>query len=194
MTWKLRSAAFALVALVAFAAGCADQPTRVDPLAPPRVAVGGPLLSTSSATEVVQVLKRTVPLETDVVRSAVIGSAGGIIDVPEAGLRLVVPTGAVSAPTAISVTALAGPLVAYTFEPHGIVFSEVVSAEQSLFGTEATTATYVSSRGYFSSSDAIDWETSTAAVTQVSLVQPEQAGASIKFYLNHFSGYLIAVD
>ena len=193
---RMQTRLFALLALLAVAGyGCADQTTPFEADSAPSVRVGGPFLSLSPITQTVQVLERSEPLPQAVVASKVIGSEGGVIELPEAGLTLRIPSGALPAATRISVSAHAGPLVAYTFEPHGTRFARVVTAEQSLAGTAAEGATAsVSARGYFSSADAINWDSNQAVVTELSLVDEDPARDVVRFYLNHFSGYLVAID
>lgn len=186
---------FALVAAIATVGACADQTAPFESITSPDVRVGGPFLSLSPTEHTVQVLERTVALPEDVVVSRVIGSEGGVIEIPEAGLRLSVPRNALHAPTNISVRAHAGTLVAYSFEPHGTHFAEVVSADQSLAGTVAAGSDVrVSGRGYFSDTEAVQWDGSHAAITELSLVREDAASSSVQFYLNHFSGYLVAID
>jgi hypothetical protein len=193
---RMQTRMFALLALLAVAGyGCADQTTPFEPNSAPSVRVGGPFLSRSPFTQTVQVLERNEPLPQAVVASKLIGSDGGVIELPEAGLTLRFPRGALSAATRISVSASAGSLVAYTFEPHGTRFARVVTAEQSLAGTAAEGATAsVSGRGYFSSAEAINWDSNQAVVTELSLVDGDPSRDVVRFYLNHFSGYLVAID
>jgi ZU5 domain len=187
---------FSLVAFLAVAgSGCADQTTPFESIAAPNVRVGGPFLSLSPITQTVQVLERTEPLEAAAVATKVIGSDGGVIELREAGLTLTIPSGALAAPTQISVRAEAGPHVAYTFQPHGTRFSRVVTAEQSLAGTVAEqSGASVSARGYFTSADAINEDTDRAVVSELSLVEQDASQGVVRFYLNHFSGYLVAID
>lgn len=187
---------FALVAALALpVSACAERATPFESISGPAIRVGGPFLSLSPVEQTVQVLERLVPLAEDVVTTRAIGPAGGVIDLPEAGLRVTVPAGALQEPTEISVRAHAGRLVAYSFEPHGTRFRRVVTAEQSLSGTIAEgTGARVSTRGYFSDPAAIDWSSNRAEVTEVSLVREQVAEGSVQFYLNHFSGYLVAID
>lgn len=200
MNGTIRKVAIGLVA-VAVASGCADAGTLVEPLAPARVQVPNPLRSLSSttgeakstATEVVKVLERTAALQNDLVRSEVIGSAGGMVQLPEAGLRLIIPEGALSVPTTISVRALAGPLVAYSFEPHGLKFALPLTVEQSLLDTKIPDGSQVTARGYSASESKIDWENGSAEV-QVGLVERQQSGGSIRFEVTNFSGYLVSID
>lgn len=174
---------------------CADGGGPLDVQTGPDVRVGGPFLSLSPAEETVRVLERTVPLPADLVVSKVIGSAGGVVEIPAAGIRLTIPARALEQPTDISVRAHAGTLVAYSFEPHGTRFARVVTADQSLVGTVAEGSTVsATARGYFSDPAAIDWGSNRAEVTEVSLVREQPRTGEVQFYLNHFSGYLIAID
>lgn len=187
---------FALLSLLAVAGyGCADQGTPFAPVSGPSVRVGGPFLSLSPVEQTVNVLERSVALPEDVVTSKMIGVAGGVIKMPAVGLVLTVPAGAVSSPTEISVRAHAGTLVAYSFEPHGTRFANVVTAHQSLAGTLAAgSEAVVSTRGYFSSPDEINWDSNRASVSELSLVHQDLVDGTVAFYLNHFSGYLVAID
>ena len=187
---------FALVAALALGgSGCADQTTPFESISGPSVRVGGPFLSLSPVEQTVQVLERSEPLAHDLVTAKVIDERGGVIELADAGLRLTVPAGALQVPTEITVRAHAGSMVAYSFEPHGTRFQEVVMADQSLVGTVAEgEEVRVSTRGYFSDPASINWQSSRAEVTEVSLVREEPARGSVQFYLNHFSGYLVAID
>jgi hypothetical protein len=187
---------FALLASMALVgSACADHTTPFETIPALSVQVGGPFLSVSPVKQTVRVLERSTPLAEDLVTAKTIGSTGGTIEVPEAGLRLTIPAGALSRPTEISVRAHAGTLVAYSFEPHGTRFARVVTADQSLTGTVAEGAEVrVSTRGYFSDPASINWDSNRASVSEVSLVREAAAEGAVQFYLNHFSGYLVAID
>lgn len=184
-----------LLGILAVGAACSDQLAPLDSPLTPTVELGGPYLSLSPAESTVQVLERSTPLAEDIVVSRVIGSTGGTISIPQAGLSLHVPAGALGQPTEITVQAHAGALVAYSFEPHGTQFAEVVSARQSLAGTSAADRNVqVAGRGYFADAQNVQWNGNLASVTELSLVREDVGAGSIEFYLNHFSGYLIAID
>lgn len=175
--------------------GCSERVMPLEARSGLDVRVGGPYLSLSPAEETVHVLERTIPLADDVIVSKVIGTTGGVIEIPTAGLRLTIPPKALEHPTEISVKAHAGKLVAYSFQPHGTRFARVLTADQSLAGTLADGSDVrVSTRGYFSDPASIDWSSNRAEVTEVSLVREIGMPGEIQFYLNHFSGYLIAID
>jgi hypothetical protein len=73
-----------------------------------------------------QLVDRPTPLRHDVTRSAVIGSWGGVISMPQEGLNLVIPYGALDEDVEITVTALAGSKIAYELQPHGLRFNKPV--------------------------------------------------------------------
>ena len=83
-------------------------------------------------------LQRTTPLAVPITVSKVIGVDGGTLAIPEAGVTVTVPRGALAATTTITMTARAGTLVAYDFAPHGITFAKPLVFSQQLRGTNAT--------------------------------------------------------
>src|SRR3979411_1449933 len=77
--------------------------------------------------------------------SAVIGPDGGSLSLPGSDFTMNIPSGALSAPTTITVVAKAGPHVAYEMLPHGLQFLKPVTAIQGLqntatYGTDAGNA------------------------------------------------------
>ncbi|HLL46028.1 MAG TPA: hypothetical protein VK399_04945 [Longimicrobiaceae bacterium] len=148
----------------------------------------------------VNVLQRTSPLTRDISVSAEIGKNGGSIEIREAGLRFIVPSNALVPPTrqktvTITVTALKGDEVAYTFQPHGLQFREPVRIEQEFKGTTAER-----NRGllegvegaYFPSVSDLDAVGGVASVLEFRPTSVDVTGSRIKFTVDHFSGYLIA--
>ena len=83
-------------------------------------------------------LQRSTPLAAPITVSKVMGAEGGTLAIPEAGVTVTVPQGALAATTTITMTARAGTLVAYDFAPHGITFAKPLVFSQSLRGTNAT--------------------------------------------------------
>ncbi|MGH9422510.1 MAG: hypothetical protein ACRD3J_21215, partial [Thermoanaerobaculia bacterium] len=75
--------------------------------------------------------------------SALVDAGGAALFLPGADFSLTIPAGALSEPTVITVTAKAGPFVAYEMQPHGLRFKKPVIAEQGL----STTATYGTDAG-----------------------------------------------
>ena len=116
-------------------AGCADAPATApaSPAAPAASAPQGALLGLVALTPVLQ---RRDALAQPITVKARIGAEGGVIAIPEAGFKVVVPRGAVSDAVDFQATAVAGNAVAYTFEPHGLRFAKPLQATQDLRGTE----------------------------------------------------------
>ena len=69
--------------------------------------------------------------------SKIIGSGGGSISIPQSDFTVTFAPGAVSSPTAITITSLEGPYVTYDMRPHGLRFRARVTATQGLKNTEA---------------------------------------------------------
>jgi hypothetical protein len=59
------------------------------------------------------------------------------INLKAAGLRVTFPVNSLAAPTSICLTAEAGALLTYTFEPHGLHFNAPIRVQQDLRGTTA---------------------------------------------------------
>lgn len=133
-------------------------------------------------------LQRTSALATNQTQSATIGILGGTISIPSAGLTLVVPALAVTSPVTITVTALAGSNVAYTFEPHGLRFLLPAIATQSLVATDARFGGSVNPLslfvGYFPSLTNL---TSITELLNLQLNLPLQTSTAL---FTHFSGYV----
>jgi hypothetical protein len=124
---------------------------------------------------------------------------GGIIKLPQSGLTLRFPAGAVSKPLAITVTALPGELVAYDFQPHGTVFKTPVLVQQDLKGTKAEVdASLITQlRGAFLANGQSDIDVSgKARITEAYSVQLFSEGGpkprQARFTITHFSGYILA--
>lgn len=134
-------------ALVAVASCTTDQPTSpaAPRTAPTAAAPSADLLGgvTGLVGSLVSVdgLQRNTPLAKPITVTKTIGSAGGTLAIPEAGVTVVVPAGALAKNTVITMTARAGTLIAYDFEPHGITFARPLVFSQSLRGTNASLLT-----------------------------------------------------
>ena len=171
------------------AAGCAGDATGPAPGAP-RVT-----LSVAGSATVVSVVTRNTPLAADVTAGAWIGRRGGTIDVPGAGLRVVVPGGAVPRSTYISVRALAGSLVSYEFGPHGTQFAQPLTITQDLRDLEVRRADgslREIEAGHFASVDDVSASAATASVNELLPVAIDVTGNRVRFNVRHFSGYLLA--
>ncbi|AHG89663.1 hypothetical protein J421_2126 [Gemmatirosa kalamazoonensis] len=133
------------------------------------------------------------PLVRDVSATALIGPEGGTLELPETGLRLVVPADVVGEPTPFRVTARAGRLVAYDFEPEGSEFTPSLRFEQDPSLLEPPPLQ--SGRpmrmqlGYYEHASAIDETNGVATVTEVHY--PIEDGARGTFAVPHFSDYVV---
>lgn len=139
------------------------------------------------------ILQRTTPLAADISTTAVIGRTGGELSIPLAGVKISFPPGALTQSTTITMTALKGSNVAYDFQPHGTVFLQPVKVTQDITGTGASgvlTLLTGMHGGYF--------DTALDPAKQQGLVQETQLGyfdsnkTTVKFYIGHFSGYLLS--
>lgn len=177
-----------VVGVFLFVAGCTDVPTApvTDPVEPQPGLLTDLLDHEDRAGEDVAVLRRAQPLAYDEVASATIGYRGGIIRLPEAGLTVVVPWGALREKTRITVTAPAGDLVGYHFEPHGLEFRYSVTLMQDMQLTDLLDADGLSA-AYFQG----DLEPSVTALESLPLWLLRNLGV---FEIDHFSGYVIATN
>jgi hypothetical protein len=133
---------------------------------------------------------RTTPLAAPITVSKTIGRAGGVLSIPAAGVSVVVPAGALNADTKITMTARAGSLLAYDFEPHGVTFNVPLVFTQSLNGTNAGLLSPLGLRlGYYSDPSLLGKTTAIVSelVTGVTSLLTRTFTAPIK----HFSGYVV---
>jgi hypothetical protein len=179
-----------ILGLVALGA-CSEPPTAPQDSVPSASLLGLPLLGGGGSVEAT-VVRRTVPLASDEVVTKVIGYSGGTIHLPGAGLTVTVPTGAVLNNTTFTVTAPAGNLVGYEFQPHGTVFRKRLRATQRLSGTEIG---YL--QGILNPPFAAYYEGPLLPILDVT----EILGLNVlglfgvaTFEIPHFSGYIIATD
>jgi hypothetical protein len=144
------------------------------------------------------VLKRLTPLDSDISVSAVIGPQGGSIKINEAGGKIDIPAGALSAPTTITMTALAGPNVAYEFQPHGLTFAQPVKVQQDLRTTWASVYPQLlglAHGAYYDQaldSSFVDPGKLFVHVKEHEIGYIESNASQLKFYIGHFSGYMVA--
>jgi hypothetical protein len=115
-----------------------DQPTLPQLQQSAPEAPASDLLGGLTSLVGVNGLQRTTALAAPITVTKVIGTEGGTLAIPEAGVTVTVPQGALSATTTITMTARAGTLVAYDFAPHGITFAKPLVFSQQLRGTNAT--------------------------------------------------------
>lgn len=157
-----------------------------------------PIVNTLLGTsDTVLVLQRNAPLDRDITVSKVVGSGGGSLSIPDAGLTVAIPSGALSYPTTVTVTALKGNRVAYEFGPHGTKFAKPVAMTQDLRKTVITPEMlpYVSFKaGYFSSLTDLVFGLLRSIVDELLPATADASSMVVRFNVSHFSGYLVAVD
>ena len=129
--------------------------------------------------------------------SAVIGPDGGTLSLPASDFTMNIPSGALSAPTTITVVAKSGSHVAYEMLPHGLQFLKPVTATQGLqntatYGTDAGNA--VRTAYLPEGRDAIDVDDSAAPSeleAATTYFGAAQVAESHVWVINHFSRYIL---
>lgn len=145
--------------------------------------------------DTVMTLKRLTPLSAAVSVQGVIGPAGGELAVPGSGGSIVIPAGALGQPTLITMTALAGPDVAYDFQPH-LRFAVPARMYQELAGTAAALHPRADGRlggAYYEgdlASNFVDQLRSRAKVKELRHGSVDPRNRVLSFTVDHFSGYL----
>jgi hypothetical protein len=125
------------------------------------------------------VLGRDEPLEQDEVVIRTIGRDGGTIRLPNAGLTVTIPRGALSSDTRITVRAPAGDLLGYEFAPHGLQFNKPVTLTQE-----------VTSQQVANGLEAIYFDGNLQPTVEVLEVLPVSTlRATATWRIEHFSGY-----
>ena len=186
-----------VAAAVSLMSACSGEPTTA-PVAP-AARLAAPSAAPSASLSVLDLLnlnlvggvQRKVPLANAITVTQTIGSAGGTLSIPAAGVTVNVPAGAVSGPTVFKMTARAGSLMAYDFEPHGTVFAKPLTFTQDLHVTNASllTAPFIQ-LGYYSDPSLL-----TAVGGLVSeLTNGTLSLLTWKFSapIKHFSGYMMS--
>lgn len=170
--------------------GCAVDSTTAPPTPAGTQSASHSLLGGLLAPTTVTPLERTSALSAPLTTSATIGVLGGVLSIPGAGITVVVPALAVSSPTTISVTALAGSDVGYEFAPHGIHFNVPLVVTQDLSNTQASSGGLVNPLslfvGYFPDASNV------TSVTELLNVGVNLFSQTATFNVWHFSGYIIA--
>ena len=198
--YRTRITLSVLAATALLAPGCADTTAPVDRESPPEMMPVLDHVPGMPPADTVFPLKRRKALQYDLTQSMVIGPDGGEFKIYEAGFKINVPKGALSAPTLISVTALKGWNVAYEFQPHGLVFLDTVKITQDLRPTWAyheDAWLRNAEAGYFE-----DRDTSfignyrlfayASELRPVEVDNTRQNARVLRFHITHFSGYLVS--
>jgi hypothetical protein len=190
---RLRSL-LATVAIGVAAAACTDSPQT--PVTPSPSAKPSADLITGTVKSLVTGVQWKQPLTADVSASAVVGPGGGWVELPQVGAHLYVPAGAVAAPTTFTITALAGSLVAYEFQPAGSRFTRplrLVQDQSYLTSTGAPpgVSLLLTKLGYFSSPADLDQAHGSAAVSELQTTLVISTPRQLIFPIWHFSGYIV---
>lgn len=190
---RVLAARVVAAALLVGASGCgSDGPTGVAAGAPAGPALHPQRVAASGVDA--PVLERQGTLLFDRSVSATIDERGGSLFLPAGGLLVVVPPGALSGPTTLTATALKGELVAYEFGPHGTRFNVPLLMYQDLSVAQAQSAAELSRLvvGYFTDPTQLDHEGKRATVAEFIPTRVGALGATVRFEVSHFSGYVIA--
>ena len=187
----------ASVAAAAFLlAGCSDQ-SVTEPV--PSAAENPAILTATQETLLAQGLLRTVPLSAPVVVVKTLSSGGGGITVPGTDFQLQVPNGAFAGKSlTFTITALAGNVVAYDFQPHGYKFLKPLRFVQQLGHTNWKDLKLPAgfqpgwNGAYFADQSQIDLLTGTAVVNELLPANVNVSGATLTFPIPHFSGYMVS--
>jgi len=192
-----------MVGVAGLAIGCGEvAPTAPDDPMPSLARRAGKPARTADATLSdgrVTVIRRLTPLPRDITAGEWINKNGGSITIPEAGLKVTVPAGAVARRTYFTVIAHAGDLVSYEFGPHGMAFPVPLQLHQDIRelniwkqnGDLSPTVIPIEA-GYFPSRSDIDSTQGIAVVQEILPVDIDLAGSKLHFGVQHFSGYLLA--
>lgn len=201
-----RSAALVAVVALAGAAALACRDTRPATTAPNNDLLGGVtstvtgtvngvVTTVTSVDLLTPVVHRLTPLSSDVTWSFTAGSGGGTWRNSATGLTVVVPAGAVSAPTKITVTAKAGDVINYDFQPKGFTFAKPISLQQDLGLTSvATLLSTTPLSGAYYKSDVLQYDPSTglAHVDELEPTTVDLLKLAVTWKVSHFSGYVVA--
>jgi hypothetical protein len=190
--------ALVTVGVAALAVACGDGPSG--PTAGSLTSDAKPSLDRGNqALTPAQGLLRTTPLAHDVVVVKTIPSGGGGISVPGTDFQLQVPNGAFAGKSmTITITAYAGNVVAYDFQPHGFVFLKPLKAVQQLGHTNwksfnLPAGFYANWAGaYFAKPNQIDLSTGQALINEFMPGGVNVGGATMSWTIPHFSGYMVS--
>jgi hypothetical protein len=191
---KIAIRRLATLALALAVASCSDHTTAPAALSAPSAGSSHDLLGgllgtvTNTLGLTVHGLQRKTPLAAPITVTKTIGWEGGYLSIPEAGVSVVVPTGALSSPTEITMTARAGSMLAYDFAPHGITFARPLVFTQSLRGTNAGLLSTIR-LGYYSDPSLLG--STTAVVSELINGVLSWLTGTFTAPIRHFSGYIV---
>ena len=144
-------------------------------------------------------LRRNTELPQNIVASTTVTPArGGWLQIDAAGLVVYFPPNAVTSDLVVTVTAMKGSKVWYTFEPHGTQFNQPIWIGQLLLNTEANVPRGKSRpelwAGYLANgdSDILPDGTGAFAETFDAWLYGQGNDTYALFSTTHFSGYALA--
>ncbi|MBC8088474.1 MAG: hypothetical protein H7Z40_14495 [Phycisphaerae bacterium] len=190
-----RSAGFLAVAALVLTTACSDSltaPTQAPEVTPQNGLISDVLGGVTGLLMPAKALTRDVAIK-PITRSFTFTRSGGKIEIPEAGLRVDIPSDAIPGNTlTITVNVLPGKSVAYDFQPHGTQFRKPLEFRQDLEGTSWDDSDFkgVLLGGYFKDKGQINLLTGLAMLDELFpiLVKTHEA----RFNINHFSGYMVS--
>jgi hypothetical protein len=189
----LRTTRLGLAVATALAVAACSDASR-DQLAP-----SAPSLSAGRSGKSSKPVDRDDALQRDITRSVTVTNAGGKIEIPEAGLKVRIPSNALPAgqrSLTITVTAFAGNDYAYEFEPSGTQFRQPLAFEQQL--GDASLRSVVRNVlqppvvAYFKSRQDIDRASGLVVTLEDLLTNLDLSRHAVKAEVWHFSGYVVA--
>lgn len=159
---------------------------------------GAPVASEQSSSNLlgglttVAPITRSAPLADDVSWSFTVDSGGATSSNSGVGLTISIPSDAVGSPTVITVTALKGSAVAYSFAPHGLHFRKKVTLTQELQGTSVESELLPDLTGGYFANDEDLLDNGLALVSELIAGLTNPLTKTFSFPIEHFSGYLVA--
>ena len=183
----------AMAAGLAIVAACASEPTSppMTAAAAPSHSLNGGVLATATNHIGIHGLLRSTPLLAPITVSKTIGSGGGTLSIPQAGVTVTIPSGALASNTVITMTARVGSLVAYDFAPHGITFAKPLVFTQKLSGTPANLLNAsLLQLGYYSDPSHLTLD--GGLVSELIGGNVNVRSWTFTSTIQHFSGYVVA--
>ncbi len=192
MKLSLRRHAAALLASLVAISCSPDGPSSVAPVNGPGTSASVRLPGFVNGRMGMRGMQRGGELRAPLVVQATIGVDGGELRIPSAGVTLTVPEGALLEPTLITMTVRAGRLLAYDFQPHGLVFAKPLILTQQLRGTSTSLLEApLLQLGYYEDPSLLDETTGWVSQSFAGTVDVRRWSFSAR--IPHFSGYLIGV-
>lgn len=192
---KPLTAALGVALVVGASVGCHDQ---TSPLAPEggagarAITPPVPQIDRADAlSNALYPLRRNTPIARGTSWSFVATPAGTLNRNASAGLTIIVPAGAVTTNTTITVTTVGGDLMAYRFEPHGVHFRVPLVFVQDLRG--AMNATGSITGAYFAGDvPQIDPTSHRLSFSEIEPTFSDDRAHTATMLVSHFSGYIFA--